>query len=407
MSVVTDTRETGPGTPGHETVATDWRRVLRNNVRQYGMLVALAVVCVFFQVQTGGILLRAQNVTNLVQQNGYILILAIGMVIVIISGHIDLSVGSIAAFTGAFASIEMVNHHVSWPIAVLMCLVIGAVAGAWQGYWIAYVGIPSFIVTLSGMLVFRGATYVLLKGTTVGPLPKSFKTGFSGFLPGGKFGAYHGITLILGLVVAVGAIVQEIRDRRLLSRYGFPALGLPWFLLKLAAIAGVIVAFTLLLGSYAGFPNILIILGVLLLGYGFVMRTTVIGRHVYAIGGNKAAARLSGVKNNRVVFLVFLNMGILSALAGLVAAARLGAGAPNAGLNFELEAIAAAFVGGASASGGVGTVLGAVIGGVLIGVLNNGMNLINVSTDWQQIVKGLVLLAAVWFDVYNKKKAGG
>jgi putative multiple sugar transport system permease protein len=383
------------------------REMARRNVRQYGMLVALGLIVVLFQIWTHGILLKPLNVTNLIQQNSYILMLAIGMVIVIIAGHIDLSVGSLAAFVGAAAAVLMVRHGMPWPVALVLCLLMGAAAGAWQGFWIAYIGVPSFIVTLGGMLLFRGATQILLQGQSIAPFPSGFQKISNGFLPEvGPHTNYHNITLLLGFAVIVLAVGQQFRDRRIQTRYGFDGLPFGWFLAKCAGIVAAGVVFTLLLASYRGFPVVLLVLAGLLMLYGFVMRTTVVGRHAYAIGGNQAAARLSGVKNKRVTFFVFVNMGVLAALAGLVYAARLNAGTPNAGTNFELEAIAAAFIGGASASGGVGTVFGAIIGGLVLGVLNNGMSIVGVGTDYQQVIKGLVLLAAVGFDVYNKKKAG-
>ncbi|GGV28921.1 ABC transporter permease [Kitasatospora herbaricolor] len=382
-------------------------RALHGNIRQYGMLLALALIVVLFQIWTDGTLLMPLNVTNLIQQNSYILILAIGMMIVIISGHIDLSVGSLAAFVGAAAAVMMVRHDVPWPLALVAALLIGAAAGAWQGFWIAYVGIPSFIVTLAGMLLFRGGTQILLQGQSVAPFPKGFQKISSGFLPEvGPHTNYHNLTLLLGLGVLVVAVLQEVRGRRQAAGYGIELLPTGFFLAKLGAIAAAVLVFTLLLASYHGFPVVLLILGALLVGFGYLMRNSILGRHTYAIGGNEPAAKLSGVKSKRVVFLAFVNMGVLAALAGMVFAARLNAGTPQAGINFELEAIAAAFIGGASASGGVGTVLGAVIGGLVLGVLNNGMSLVGVGTDYQQVIKGLVLLAAVGFDVYNKRKAG-
>ncbi|MGW7331061.1 multiple monosaccharide ABC transporter permease [Streptomyces sp. NPDC054840] len=410
MAQTETTPQTTPATPdtGQRPSANAvLARALRGNLRQYGMLVALALIVLLFQIWTGGILLQPLNITNLIQQNGYILILAIGMMIVIIAGHIDLSVGSLAAFVGAAAAVMMVKHQVPWPVALVAALLIGALAGAWQGFWIAYLGIPSFIVTLAGMLLFRGGTQILLQGQSVAPFPKGFQNISSGFLPAvGPHTNYHNLTLLLGLVVLAVAILQEVRGRRRAASYGLEPLSAGLFLVKLGAITAAVVAFTLLLASYHGVPVVLLILGVLLVGFGYVMRNSILGRHTYAIGGNEAAARLSGVKSKRVVFLAFVNMGVLAALAGLVFAARLNAGTPQAGINFELEAIAAAFIGGASASGGVGTVLGALTGGLVLGVLNNGMSLVGVGTDYQQVIKGLVLLAAVGFDVYNKRKAG-
>ena len=278
--------------------------------------------------------------------------------------------------------------------------------GAWQGFWIAYVGIPSFIVTLAGMLVFRGATQYLLEGQSIAPFPRSFGQVSSGFLPElGKGGLYHWPTVILGVLVMSAAVWQQVRQRKTQTRYGFDVPPVGWFIAKCAAIVAALAAFTLLLASYRGIPVVGIILAVAFVVYAF-MRSTVFGRQVYAVGGNVAAARLSGVKTKRVTFLVFVNMGLLSALAGLLFAARLNAATPQAGIGMELEAIAAAFIGGASANGGVGTVFGAVIGGFVLGVLNNGMSLIGIGSDVQQVIKGLVLLAAVGFDVYNKKKGG-
>ncbi|MEW2408268.1 multiple monosaccharide ABC transporter permease [Streptomyces griseoviridis] len=380
---------------------------LRRNMRQYGMLIALGLIVVLFQVWTGGDLLLPRNVSNLVLQNSYILILAIGMMLVIIAGHIDLSVGSLTAFVGAFAAVLTVQHSVAWPVAVVLCLLVGALAGSVQGFLIAYLGIPSFIVTLAGMLLFRGLTEIFLQGQTLGPFPDGLQKLGNGFLPEvGPNTNYHNLTLLLGLLLLAFVVSQEVRDRRRQQEFSLDVLPRNAFLLKLVAIAAAILAVTMLLASYQGAPIILIVLGVLVVGYGYVMRNAVFGRHIYAIGGNLPAAKLSGVKDKKVTFLVFLNMGVLAALAGMVVAARLNAASPKAGLNFELEAIASSFIGGASMSGGVGTVLGAIIGGLVLGVLNNGMNLLSVGTDWQQVIKGLALLAAVGFDVWNKRKSG-
>ncbi|MET8391944.1 multiple monosaccharide ABC transporter permease [Streptomyces anthocyanicus] len=380
---------------------------MRQNMRQYGMLIALGVIVALFAVWSGGDLLLPRNVSNLVLQNSYILILAIGMMIVIIAGHIDLSVGSVTAFTGGVAAVLMVQHDIPWPLAVVLCLAIGAVAGAAQGFLIAYAGMPSFIVTLAGMLVFRGLTEVFLKGQTLGPFPESLQKIANGFLPEvGPNTNYHNLTVLLGIVLIGFVLWQEVRDRKRQQQYSLDVLPAKLFAVKLTALTAVVVIFTLLLASYKGAPVVLLILAGLLVGFGYLMRNAIVGRHIYAIGGNLPAAKLSGVKDKKVTFLVFLNMGMLAALAGLVFAARFNAASPKAGLNFELEAIAASFIGGASMSGGVGTVLGAIIGGLVLGVLNNGMNLVGIGTDWQQVIKGLVLLAAVGFDVWNKRKVG-
>ncbi|MGP4085082.1 multiple monosaccharide ABC transporter permease [Streptomyces sp. KR55] len=380
---------------------------MRRNMRQYGMLIALGLIVVLFAVWTDGDLLLPRNVSNLVLQNSYILILAIGMMLVIIAGHIDLSVGSLTAFVGSIAAVFMVKNDIPWVLAVVLCLAVGAAAGAAQGYFIAYLGIPSFIVTLAGMLVFRGLTEIYLEGQTLGPFPEGLQKVANGFMPEvGPETNYHNLTLLLGFALIAFVVLQEVRDRRRQKEFALEVPPRNLFLLKLVALGAAILTLTMLLASYKGAPYVLLILGALLVGFGYVMRNAIIGRHIYAIGGNLPAAKLSGVKDKKVTFLVFLNMGMLAALAGLVFAARFNAASPKAGLNFELEAIAAAYIGGASMSGGVGTVLGAVIGGLVLGVLNNGMNLVGIGTDWQQVIKGLVLLAAVGFDVWSKRKVG-
>lgn len=382
-------------------------RNARANMRQYGMLIALAFIVVLFQIWTDGTLLLPNNVSNLIQQNSYILILAMGMMLVIIAGHIDLSVGSLVAFVGAMSAVMMVKHDMPWVLALILSLLIGAVAGAWQGFFIAYVGIPSFIVTLAGMLLFRGLTQIVLEGQSLAPFPEGYQDLAKGFIPEmGPYTQYHNPTLVLGLIAILFLLLREWRSRRQQLAYELDALPQGLWALKCVAMAAAVAAFTLTLASFHGVPVVMLIMCGLLIGLGYVMRNAVIGRHVYALGGNKAAAQLSGVKDKRVTFLVFVNMGVLAALAGCVYAARLNAGTPQAGLNFELEAIAAAFIGGASMSGGVGTVMGAVIGGLVLGVLNNGMSLVGIGTDYQQVIKGLVLLAAVGFDVWNKRKVG-
>jgi len=382
--------------------------ILRGNVRQYGMIIALAAIVVLFQVTTDGVLLKPLNVSNLVVQNAQILILAIGMVIVIVARHIDLSVGSVAAFVGAAGAIMMTDYGVPWLLAVIICLALGAVVGAWHGFWVAYVGIPAFIVTLASMLLFRGLTLVLLEGRTVGGLPDGFKKIGNGFLPEvGPDTDLHNLTMVLGVLVVGILVVLDFRKRAAAKRYNFEVLPFPLFALKQVVLGAVIMEFAYLLADARGLPIVGLILFALIAIYTFIMSRTVFGRHVYAIGGNVDAATMSGVNTKRVDFLVMTNMGLLAGLAGLVTTARLTAANPKAGVNFELDAIAAAFIGGAAVTGGVGTVVGAIIGGLVMGVLNNGMSLMGVSIDWQQAIKGLVLLAAVAFDVWNKKRAAG
>jgi putative multiple sugar transport system permease protein len=381
---------------------------LRGNVRQYGMIIALAAIVLLFQITTDGVLLKPLNVSNLVVQNAQILILAIGMVIVIVARHIDLSVGSVAAFVGAAGAIMMTKYDVPWMLAVLLCLALGALIGAWHGFWVAYVGIPAFIVTLASMLLFRGLTLVILEGATVGGLPDGFKKIGNGFLPEvGPDTDLHNLTLVLAVVAVLVLVALDFRKRAASKRYNFEVLPFPIFLVKQVVLAVVILQFSYLLADARGLPIVGLILFALIGFYSFIMSRTVFGRHVYAIGGNVDAATMSGVNTKRVDFLVMTNMGLLAGLAGLVTTARLTAANPKAGVNFELDAIAASFIGGAAVTGGVGTVIGAIIGGLVMGVLNNGMSLMGVSIDWQQAIKGLVLLAAVAFDVWNKRRTSG
>jgi putative multiple sugar transport system permease protein len=382
------------------------KQMMKNNMRSYGMVIALVLIMLLFQILTGGILLRPLNITNLILQNSYILVLAIGMMLVIITGHIDLSVGSVAAFVGALAGILMVQHHVPMFVTFLISLLLGALIGAWQGFWVAYVKIPAFIVTLAGMLLFRGLTMIILEGQSIAPFPKSFQNISSGFLPDLFHGQnLHIFTLVIGVIASILFIVSEIRKRNNQKKYGFAVSPAAVFGVKLIVIAAIIMVFSYVLATYEGIPTILVILATLIIAYSFVANKTVMGRHIYAIGGNEKAAQLSGIKTKRVTFWVFVNMGVLAALSGLIFAARLNAATPKAGNLFELDAIAACFIGGASAYGGVGTISGAIIGGLVMGVINNGMSLLGLGIDWQQAIKGLVLLAAVAFDIYNKNKA--
>ncbi|WP_322902823.1 multiple monosaccharide ABC transporter permease [Paenibacillus campi] len=379
-------------------------RLFKGNIRQYGMIIALIFIMLLFQVLTGGLLLKPINITNLILQNSYILVLAIGMVLVIITGHIDLSVGSIAAFVGAISAIFMVNWQMNPVLAVILSIVIGGLIGAWQGFWVAYVRIPAFIVTLAGMLLFRGLTMIVLEGQSISPFPNGFQKISSGFVPDFTNAATNIVAIIAGIALSVLYVMTELRGRAAQRKYNFDTGSQGLFIGKLVLVIAIINLFTFVLASYAGIPTILVLLFLLIIIYSFVMNRTVMGRHVYAIGGNEKAAGLSGVKTKKVTFWVFVNMGVLAAISGLIFAARLNAATPRAGTNFELDAIAACFIGGASAAGGIGTVFGAIIGGLVMGVLNNGMSLIGLGIDWQQGIKGLVLLLAVAFDIYNKNK---
>lgn len=380
-------------------------KVFKANTTKYSMVIALVGIMIFFQIASGGILLKPLNITNLILQNSYILILAIGMLLVIVAFQIDLSVGSVAAVIGALAAILIVNHHVPVALGIIISLAAGALIGAFQGYWIAYVRIPAFITTLAGMLIFRGLTYVALKGTSIAPFPSSFQKISTGFIPDFFKGqGLHITTIVIGLILTALYVFYEISNRKTQRRYDFEILAKGLLIVKMAAIISVLNIFFYALAVYKGIPNVLVLLLVLIGFYTFLTTKTTIGRHIYALGGNEKAARLSGIKTKKVIFLVFVNMGVLAALSGLVFAARLNSATPNAGSNFELDAIAACFIGGASTAGGIGTIMGAIIGGLVMGVMNNGMSLIGVGIDWQQTIKGLVLLIAVAFDVYSKSK---
>ncbi|WP_319020771.1 multiple monosaccharide ABC transporter permease [Bacillus sp. B1-b2] len=375
-------------------------------MRQYSMIIALVFIMVLFQILTDGLLLKPLNITNLILQNSYILVLAVGMLLVIVTGHIDLSVGSIAAFVGAISAIMMVNYEFSPFVAIVISLVLGAVIGAWQGFWIAYVRIPAFIVTLAGMLLFRGLTMIVLEGKSIAPFPESFQKISSGFIPDiSSSGSVHLLTILIGIALSIILLVVQLKNRRTQLKHQFDVQPFGLFVTKLVGLILILNIFTYVLATYEGIPNILIILGILVIIYTFVTNKTKAGRHIYAIGGNEKAALLSGIKTKKMTFMVFVNMGVLSALSGLLFAARLNAATPKAGNLFELDAIAACFIGGASAYGGIGTIPGAIIGGLVMGVMNNGMSLLGLGIDWQQGIKGLVLLAAVAFDIYNKNKA--
>lgn len=380
--------------------------LFKNNIREYGMLIALIVIMIFFYFVTDGILMKPINITNLVLQNSYVIIMALGMLLIIVSGWIDLSVGSLAAFIGAIAGVMIVKWGWNWVLVMVICLAVGGLVGAWQGYWVSYLKIPAFIVTLAGMLVFRGLTLVMVRGEAIGPFPEGFRNISGGYIPDFfHFEGFHLTTIVVGVLVSILLILNDIRTRRNQQKYGFEVTPFYFFVAKQVAITAAVMGFCYLMASYKGIPNLLVIMFPLVAAYSFLTSQTVIGRRIYAMGGNEKAARLSGVNTQRLLFLTFVNMGVLAALAGMVVASRLNSSTPNAGEGFELDVIAACFIGGASASGGIGTVIGAVVGAFLVGVLNNGMSILGVGIDWQKVVKGLVLLAAVLFDVYNKNKS--
>jgi len=385
------------------------KNVFKKNIRQYAMLIALVVIMVFFQIATKGILLVPMNVTNLILQNGYVFILAIGMTLTILTGgNIDLSVGSLCALIGAIAGTLIITMKVNIVLAIVISLVLAAGIGMWQGFWIAYIRIPSFIVTLAGMLLFRGLTVTMLKGLTLAPFPESFQDISSGFVPDifNGFGTSLNFTAILvGIIISALYAIVQITKRAKKRKSNFEVGSLTFLVVQIVVIVFLINLFFYWLASYKGIPIALIVIGSLIVVYSIFTTRTVPGRYLYAMGGNEKAAKLSGINTNKVLFFAYVNMAVLSAVAGMMFASRINSASPQAGLNFELDAIGACFIGGASAYGGVGTVVGAIVGALVMGVLNNGMSILGVGSDWQMSIKGLVLLTAVAFDVISKMKS--
>jgi putative multiple sugar transport system permease protein len=398
--------EAAPAVALH-TGTSDVRALFTRNLRQSGIYIAFVVIIALFAILTHGTLLSPGNITNIVLQYSYILILAIGMVMVIIAGHIDLSVGSVVALTGAVSAVTVIRHGMPWWVGVLAALGVGLLVGIWQGFWVAYVGIPAFIVTLAGMLLFRGLTLQVLDNISLSPFPPEYSKIASGFLNGLLGGnGYDAFTLLIAALAVAGYAFSSFRTRLARIRYQQPVESFPLFVAKIVVVGAVVMAFAWQLAHARGLPIILIILAVLIIAYSLVTQRTVFGRQVYAIGGNLAAATLSGVKVRSVNFRLFVNMGVLASVAGIVFSSRSNGAQPAAGNMFELDAIAACFIGGAAVTGGVGTVIGAVVGGLLVGVMSNGMQLMGIDQSIQSVVKGLVLLLAVAFDVYNKRRAG-
>ncbi|WP_323768450.1 multiple monosaccharide ABC transporter permease [Antarctobacter sp.] len=408
-----DIAEHGAETPQKQGIG----EYLVRHLREYGLLFALIAIMAFFQIVTGGTLLKPVNVTNLLLQNSYIVIMALGMLIVIVSGNIDLSVGSVMGFVGALAAVMIVEWEQSTAVTMITCMIAGGLIGAAQGYWIAYWKIPSFIVTLAGMLVFRGASLWLLEGQSLGPFPREFQMLSNGFVPdifpagvsqtvADLLGQKRINVLALGTGIVAAALIlwMELKARAQNRAYGVVGEPQAFFLARIGIVSVALIFILFKLSTFRGLPNVLITMGVLTIIYAFFTERTVTGRRIYALGGNEKAAKLSGIKTERLTFLAFTNMGVLAAIAGMVFAARLNSATPKAGFALELDVIAAVFIGGASMSGGVGKIVGAVVGAFLMGVLNNGMSIMGIGIDYQQVIKGLVLLAAVIFDVYNKSR---
>ncbi|MFA9397043.1 MAG: sugar ABC transporter permease [Clostridiaceae bacterium] len=381
------------------------RKSLKVNMKNYTMFIALIFIGLLFTVLTRGIFFTSRNLSNLLLQTAYVAIVACGMLLVIVIGHIDLSVGSICGFTGAIAAMLQVNY--GWPTVpvIIVTLLVGFLAGAWQGAWVAYGGLPGFVVTLGGWLLFRGLVIGVTKGQTIAPLHDSFTAIGQGYLPSFVPNSSVNYTSILVAVIAIVAYVFfQSKSRKSRQTYGFEIEPAGVYFAKTIAVSVIIALFFLITILYMGIPySILIVIGLVLL-FVFITNKTSFGRYVYAIGGNKEAARLSGINIKRTTMLVFIIIGVLSAVSGLVFTARLDSATASAGNLLEMDAIAACYIGGASTLGGEGTIIGAMIGALIMSTINNGMSLLNASTTWQYVVKGLILMLAVFIDFATRKK---
>ena len=404
---MTDTTQTAKSKGG----LSDLRKMFGSGStgRQFGILGSLIIIIIVFQIWTGGTTLSPQNLINVVSQQSYILILAIGMVMVIIMGHIDLSVGSVAAFVGIIVAKSMSEWNMPWPIAIGIGLIVGALVGAWQGFWVAYVGVPAFIVTLAGMLIFRGGNQWIGQSTTI-PVPPEYGFIGAGYLPELPLPLeFNVLTMVLGLIGVAWIIYNEVRLRRQQRKIDSDMAPVWVSVVKVVILSAVILWAAWLFATGrpgTSFPISGVILLVLVVIYSFVTNRTVFGRHIYAVGGNRLAASLSGVKDRRIDFFVMMNMSVLAAVAGMIYIGRATASGPQDGNGWELDAIAAVFIGGAAVSGGIGTVIGSIIGGLVMAFLNNGLQLIGAGADAIQITKGLVLLLAVAVDVMSKRRGG-
>ena len=388
----------------------DKKKAVNIDMKQYGMVLALIAVFLIFAVMTGGKNMSPANINNLIMQNGYVVILAVGMLLCVLTGNIDLGVGSIVALCGATVGILMIDYHTNMWVAILAALAVGVLAGMFVGLFVSKLSIPPFIVTLATMLMGRGLTYTLLKAQTKGPLPTSYTYIGAGFLPTMKIPFGNGTLDVVSIIVAgiatVLVIMAELKSINTKKKYGFPINPLWQIIIKEAVILMIVWFFFYKLSRYNGIPFVLVIMGVLVGLYHFITSKTVAGRQIYALGGNAKAAKLSGINTEKVFFWVYTNMGILSAIAGIVLSARNASATPEAGDGFEMDAIASCYIGGAATSGGIGTIIGAVVGAFIMGILNNGMSLYGWSTDIQKIVKGAVLLGAVTVDLLSKRKKG-
>ncbi|NLJ71238.1 MAG: sugar ABC transporter permease [Clostridiaceae bacterium] len=381
---------------------------IKQVIRKNTMLLILIIVTLIFQfliTRSGSSsLFTPANITNLISQNAYVVILSTGMLLCILTGgNVDLSTGSMVALVGALAGTLIVRQGLNIHLSIFLCLIVGILLGAWQGFWIAYVNVPAFIATLAGMLTFRGFAWIILDGLTISPFPQSYLKYFNSFIPSNPEIRFV-FTLTVGILLSVTIFVVSLVFRLRKKSIGYKIISFSSFIVRKILISLVIIGASILLGKDKGIPAILIILSIIVFVYHYFTSRTVYGRHLYAVGGNYQAAALSGVNTKGITFLAYTNMGFLSAITALVSVARFNSAAPSAGSSYEMDAIAACYIGGASAYGGIGTVRGAVIGGVFMGILNNGMSILGIDANWQMAVKGFVLLAAVIFDVVSKNR---
>jgi putative multiple sugar transport system permease protein len=386
------------------------------SIKDYSMFIILALIMIVFSFLTNSVNLGSRNITNIFLQNSYVLILAIGMVQVLVIGGIDLSVGSVCAFTGAISAMVyngMVtanadNANIAIVAALVVSILVGVAIGAFQGVWVAYLKIPSFIVTLAGMLLFRGLTYIITNVTPITPRGTSYRDLASGMfdIPGLQIGNVYYTAIAIGAVICLVYIVSEFLSRSRKIKDGFEVTSLPLFIVKLLVISALAMALAQRFATYRGLPRVVILLGVCIFIFHFMMKNTILGRYIYAVGGNARSAKLSGINSELVTFTVFCIMGGLSGLAGVVFTGYMNSALPQAGNMFEMDAIAACYIGGVSASGGIGTVIGVIIGGLVMAAINNGMILMNLGTNWQYVVKAAILLLAVFYDVYSRRKSG-
>lgn len=390
-----------------KSLGTEIAGLLRDNVRDYAMYIALVVIFVIFTIATDGLFLSSRNLVNLVNQTGYVAVLAIGMTLVLIIKHIDLSVGFVAGFSGAVAAILLMNGMNVW-LVVPIVLLTGIVVGAYHGFLVTKVGVPAFVTTLAGMFIFRGLLSFVTAGTgTIIVRDRTFRQFSNGYIPDLPWGEslnFHLLTLLLGIALVIAVIYSQIKERRSLQRYNFKTSSPAIFWAKLAFITALIMAGTWLMASYSGMPWTAVIVAVVLFIYNFLLNKTKFGRYIYAIGGNTEAAELSGIKVKQVTFLVFVSMSFLASLAGILYTSRLASATPTAGLGFELDAIASSYIGGVSVSGGVGRVTNTIVGALVIMSLTNGMNLLGVDVSFQYVVKGLIFVLAVAFDITTRNK---